>query len=145
MTRKSWLVLANGSLARFFNIEKRGTFKEILLDWHVESRKHMLDLVSDKPGRAFDSNGAGRHGLEPQTSPKEKEEIIFANILAEHLKSAFNNKEFNRLYISAGPHFLGLLREKLDKHVMEHIIEQQNKDLTHLSLKEIEQYYADAY
>src|SRR5215471_13213266 len=78
MKKDTWLIVANSSLARIYKIEKRSELKELKVLEHPESRLHNLDLVSDKPGRDFESAGIGKHALEPKTLPKKQEFITFA-------------------------------------------------------------------
>ncbi len=137
MRKERWLMIANSSLARIFKIEKRQDLKEIKILEHPQSRLHNLDLVSDKPGRDFESVGAGRHSLETKVLPKEHEFEIFAKSLADYLESARNRGEFDTLYISAGPSLLGLLRQCLHPNTLKIIEGEANKDLTQLKAQEI--------
>lgn len=38
---------------------------------HPASRAHERDLISDRPGRSFDSFGSGRHAMEEEVSLKQ--------------------------------------------------------------------------
>src|SRR5690349_2734094 len=101
--KESWLVIANSSLARIFKIEKKNQLKEIKVLEHPESRLNNSELVSDKPGRDFESIGTRRHALELKTSPKRHEFAIFAKSLADYLEKAAMQGEYIKLYIAANP------------------------------------------
>lgn len=137
MKKEKWLVVANSSLARVFKMENRHSLVEIAVLEHPESRLKNLDIVSDKPGRDFESAGVSRHGYEYGVTPKQHEFAVFAKELAEFLETARNNGEFEHLYIAAGPVLLGLLRQSLHPSTIKLINGETDKDITHLKPNEI--------
>ena len=137
MKKNSWLLVANSSLARVFKVQSPQSLIEIQVLEHPESRLHNLDLVSDKPGRGFESVGTQRHGLESGTTPKQDEFLIFARRLADYLKTAHQKGDYESLYIAAGPTLLGLLRQTLDPSVTKTINSELDKDMTHLRPEEM--------
>jgi protein required for attachment to host cells len=137
MKKDCWLVVANSSIARIFKIEKRHELKEIQTLEHPESRLHNLDLVSDKPGRDFESAGIGRHALEPKVLPKRHEFAVFAKSLADYLEDARNQGEFDTLYVAANPSLLGLLRQALHPNTVKLIKGEIDKDMTQMKSQDI--------
>lgn len=137
MKKENWLLVANSSIAHLFKIETIKEFKEIKVMEHPESRLHNIDLVSDKPGTDFESVGTARHALEPKTLPKDQEFNLFAKSIAEHLEQAFNNQEFESLYIAASPSMLGLLRQTLHSNVIKSIKGEVDKDFTQMKSHEL--------
>lgn len=137
MKKGSWLLIANSSSARLFKIQTKHELEEIRNFEHPESRLHNLDLVSDKPGRDFESVGRARHAIEPVTMPKQVEFELFAKRLADYLQEAHHKKEFEDLYIAASPAFLGLLRQELSSTVTRSIKGTVDKDMTHIKSSEI--------
>jgi protein required for attachment to host cells len=137
MKKNSWLLVANSSLARIYKIEKQQSLIELEVLQHPESRLHNRDLVSDKPGRDFESVGSARHSIEPHTTPKEHEFNLFAKHLALYLETAQNKREFERLYIAASPHLLGLLRQALHPSTAKVVSGEVDKDMTHMRSDEI--------
>lgn len=133
----TWVMVANSSTARFFEVEKDGSLKEFELVEHPESRMYARDLVSDRPGRSFESATVARHAIEPTTSPKEVEFNHFAKQLTEILNSAHQEGKFKRLYIVASPHFLGLLRPLIKSSTAQALTAEIDKDMTQLSAQEI--------
>jgi protein required for attachment to host cells len=112
----TWVVVADQSAARIFDAPTAtGALEEIESYAHAEGRAHARDLKTDQPGRAFDSVGAGRHGMEPSVLPKEQEAISFARFLNAHLEDARTKNKVERLILVAPPEFLGHLRNTMDK------------------------------
>jgi protein required for attachment to host cells len=137
MKKDSWLIVANSSLARIFKFVKRRELQELQVFEHPESRLHNLDLVSDKPGRDFESAGIGRHALEPKVMPKRQEFVIFAKYLADYLEEEREKGAFDTLYIAASPSLLGLLRQSLHPNTAKLIKGEVNKDMTQMKPNEI--------
>jgi protein required for attachment to host cells len=138
MKKDSWLIVANSSLARIYKMVTRHNLKEIKVLEHPESRLHNIDLVSDKPGRDFESAvGIRRHALEPKVMPKQQEFAIFAKQLANYLEEALNHGEFETLYIAASPSLLGLLRQTLHPNIIKLIKGEVDKDMTQMKPDEI--------
>ncbi len=133
----TWIAVANSAMARIFLIEKNGNVLEIETLVHPQSRLHGRDLTSERPGRMQDSIGSSRHAMEQATSPKEVEYEIFAKNVATYLHTAHQENKFNRLYLAASPHFLGLLRQEILPAVTLTIQSELDKDITHMSPSEI--------
>lgn len=138
----TWVMVANSSVARFFEIEKNGQLKEINTLVHPGSRLHARDLTSERPGKAYESTGPVRHAIEPVTSPKEVEFEAFAHFISEHLDAAHSDKLFDRLYIAAGPHFLGLLRQAMKPNTAKALHSTIDKDMTQMTPAEIRTHLA---
>jgi protein required for attachment to host cells len=137
MKKDTWLIVANSSIARIYKIEKRHELKELKVLEHPESRLHNLDLVTDKPGRDFESAGVGKHALEPKVLPKRQEFAVFAKTLADFLENARNQGEFETLYVAASPSLLGLLRHSLHPNTAKLIKGEVDKDMTQMKPQEI--------
>jgi protein required for attachment to host cells len=140
--QKIWVVVSNSALAKIFRIEKFPKIAIVDTLEHPESRLHNVDLVSERPGRAFDKVGVGRHAYSPVTEPKQVEVEKFAKDLAKYLDAAFLKKEFSRFYLIASPSFLGLLRKEMHGQTQEAIIAEIPKDMTDHVTQEIEQQIA---
>jgi len=112
---KPWVVVADQSKARIFTVDDpAGALLDVGQLTHPEARERARELGSDRPGRSFDSAGQGRHAMGTSVAPKEQGAIRFAKQIGDHLHAACNEGRCNRLYLVAGPHFLGLLREQLE-------------------------------
>lgn len=137
-----WVVVSNSCQAKIFKIAKFPKIEIINTLEHPESRMHNVDLVSEKPGRAFDKVGVGRHAYSPVTEPKQVEVEKFAKDLGKYLNAAFKNKEFTRFYLIASPAFLGLLRKELENKTQEAIVTEIAKDMTEHVNEDIEEQIA---
>lgn len=137
MKNKSWVLVANSSQARLFSLETVSQLKELKDFVHPQSRLHEQDLVGDRPGRTNDSTGFRRHANEARTSQKDQEVEDFAKSIAGYLEKAAQNASFNRLYIAAGPEFLGILRKSLPQAITPLVYKEISKDLVQRNTAEI--------
>jgi protein required for attachment to host cells len=94
---------------------------------------------SDSPGRAFSSIDARRSAME-QADWHDIEEHRFARDVAGALESISRAKNFPVLVIAAPPRTLAELRRSLHRDVEKKIIAEIDKDLTGLSIPEIQKY-----
>lgn len=140
MTKKAWVVVANGSVARILAGSRPNDLEVLEIIEHPDARLMSRDLVSDKPGRSYDSFGAGRHAVEPPKTPKEVESERFALKLSQHLAKAHAKGAFEALYLIAAPHFLGLLRAALNPQTLKSVAQSMSKDVTFKTPSELEAY-----
>jgi protein required for attachment to host cells len=141
-----WVVVANAARARFFSVEPlnaNASLIELEDRVHPNSRLHGRDLETDSPSRVFDSQGHGRHAVEPSTDIKEQQVDAFALELSNYLEEMRNANRYGKLYIIASPHFLGLLRGHFSHGVTQLIAEAVDKDLTQHSAQEIRAHLPD--
>lgn len=99
---------------------------------HPEGRLHEQDLVSDRPGRTFDSQGTGRHAKEVEVGPKKHEAIVFAGRIAERLEAGRVRNAFDKLALIAPPEFLGLLRDALNPQLRALVLHEVDKNVSRL-------------
>jgi protein required for attachment to host cells len=132
-----WVLVANAGSARIFRLENLKKLTELESFVHPESRLHERDLVSSKPGRAFESNSHHRHAIEPQTTQKDHEFMEFARKLSSYLEEADKTTPFTHLYVIASPKFLALLRQSFHPSVIQKIVKEVSKDVVHASTSEI--------
>ena len=137
MKKDTWFLVANSSLARIYKVGHNQSLVEVEVLEHPESRLHNQDLVSDRPGRDFESSNPSRHAIEPRTWPKQHEVDTFAKILARHLEGGLTSGAYDKLYISASPNLLGLIRQALSANIIKHVAGEIDKDLTHMKPDEI--------
>lgn len=135
---KTWVLTANEAQAKLFKIVQFPKIEQIHSFEHPESRLQNHELVSSKPGRSFDRMGTNRHTYEPKSDPQSLEIEKFAKELNEYLSKALQNKEFDHLYLFAGPYFLGVFRQHLCPHVAAKIKAEVPKDLVKQEKGDIE-------
>lgn len=133
---KTWVVVADAARARVFDVEgKTKALVEIMDLSHPASLQHASDMASDAPGMSSVKGMPSKFGMEEIVSPKEEEAIRFAKQVAEALQAGL--ADYERLYLIAAPHFLGLLRKDLDQAVHAKIVKEIDKELTKHSLEDI--------
>lgn len=126
------LLVANGSRARLYRV--RGGRLELIEHLaHPASRARGADLVSDRPGRAFDdSGGAGPHrsGMEPPTDPREVEHLAFAREVARRVAIHTRRTRTAEVLLMAPPRFLGRVKAALDPGVLRRVAASVSHDYT---------------
>jgi len=140
MKKETFVVVANSSFAKLYKAINNHALTELESWEHPESRLHDQDLVSSRPGRAFDSMGPGRHAMQTPVSPKTHEFHVFAKAIAEQLDKVVAKGEVKKIYIAAPPAFLGILRQRLSNGVTQLIAGEFDKDFTMMSSDQIRNY-----
>ncbi|NEV60797.1 host attachment protein [Thiorhodococcus minor] len=128
---KTRILVANAARARVLEMSrKHGPVKEIRDLVNPDERLHGRDLISDKPGRAFDKIGSNRHPMRTATGPKEQLAVRFAKRVMGTLETDLQKQRFDRLCLVAPPHFLGLLRKQMSGALGRSVEAALTKDLT---------------
>ncbi len=136
---KTWVVVAEKSRARIFELENRRAPLNELQDFtYPEARAHERDLTSDLPGRAFDGMESSSHATGTRVGPKKQEAINFAKDLCDHLDAANGNGHFEKLIIIAAPAFLGLLRKNFSEPLKKQIVKEIDKNLVQHDVEAIQ-------
>jgi protein required for attachment to host cells len=128
----TWILVAHDAGARMF--ESRGPGKGLNLVEtieHPEGRLRDRDIVSDRPGRSFrkDSGDPRRASMSRSEGPHDRAVADFARALADKLKHARVENQYERLVLVAPPRFLGLLRSSLDGPTAQLVVGSIDKDL----------------
>jgi protein required for attachment to host cells len=141
----TWILVADSARARLFFNDGPGKGVKSVSD-HVFQHPTPpgREIMSDRPGRTFDSVGGGRHAKEPRTDPRKVEKRSFAHELAAMLDDGLKQGKFERLVLVAPPGELGLLRAELSEAVQKRVSAELNKDLTGLTPSEIPDHLGDA-
>lgn len=136
--RTAWIVVADSSRGYIFS-RKNDSFTKVKELSHDEARKHGKDLVTDRSGRAFNSQGKGQHAMTPEADPKEHEAQVFSSQLADEIEKGRNANLFEDLVLVAPPALLGYLRKTLRTPTSRLVRREINKDLANLKLSEIKE------
>jgi protein required for attachment to host cells len=135
---KDWIAVADKNRCRIFEQANRnGPLEEIVDLVAPATRLKNQDINSDRPGRAFDSAGQGRHAMGSSVEPVEQEAIRFAKEVAVKLDSGRQQNSFGRLYVIAEPRFLGYLRQNYTRSLKDTIAAEIDKDWTTQSAEQI--------
>ena len=134
----TWILVADGSQARLFCNDGPGRgvaplSDDLLTGCNLAGR----EIMSDRPGRTFDSVGQGRHAKEPRTDPREVEKRRFAHTLAAMLEDGLKQGRFDCLVLVAPPKALGQLRDQLSKSLRDRVSAELAKDLMQTPLHEL--------
>ncbi len=134
----TWILIADGATARVISFDDKehalGSVDDILLEGN---RLPDHDLVADRPGRAFDRVGGGRHGMEPRTDPQRIEHQRFAREIIAALELARQKNRYDRLILVAPPKMMGDLRGMLPPAVAETVSGEVTKDLTKIPIHDL--------
>ena len=134
----TWVLIADSSRARILSTKSR--LEDLApVDDKVFRNSHprLRDILSDRPGRTFDSVGAGRHAMAYSSDARREDERAFAIRLGAALQESLRSNAFDQLVVVAPPKMLGDLREKLPADVRKIIKAEVAKDLTHVPNPEI--------
>jgi protein required for attachment to host cells len=125
------LIVANASRARLFRVHG-GILLPLEALAHPASRAKVADLVSDRPGRAFDDSSGGprRAGMEPHTDPHEVELLAFARQVARRAAIHARRGHYPEVLLVAPPRFLGRVKLALDPGVAKRIVASVSHDYT---------------
>lgn len=133
-----WILCANGARATIYSVDSDSASPvEVASLEHPEVRSKEMDLVTDRPGRAFDSFGAGRHAMAYGVGPKATEEIRFAREVVDRLEQGRVGHAFDRLVVVAAPTFLGHLRDSMSAPLAAVVSLEIDKDYTALRPDEL--------
>jgi protein required for attachment to host cells len=139
MNTTTWLLAANRSRARLFEVPRDGEEPVEIADFaHPQGRMHRRDLVTDGPGRFYGKGERDQgHSAGTEDDWPAHETQKFAEQIRDYLDHARTQDRFSELWIVAAPAFLGVLREKLTKGVERDVTLDIDKDWTTDSPRDI--------
>jgi protein required for attachment to host cells len=135
---RTYIVAGDSAEVRVFLSERRfGEWTEVTTLDNPDARVRERDRVTDRPGRAFDSFGKGRHAMATGESAQQHDTNQFAHSVGEFLNKGIVSGDFDSLVLIADPKFLGFLRKSLsaasaDSTVLEIPINPRGYDLKKL-------------
>lgn len=133
-----WIVVADGGMARVLGVtgDRRGlsVLREMT---SVDAHRRAHDLVTDRPGRSFESASTTRHGITPRTDPHDAARERFIAQLAAMLVEDNRARQFDELILIVAQGLSSPLREAMDSATRARVRETLLKDLTKAPLAEI--------
>lgn len=135
-----WILVCDGAKAQI--LRNDGDARKIHLvtvEILTESHPPAHELGADRPGRVHQSQGASRSASE-QTDFHDAGEHTFIGRTVETLDALVRAHKVASLVVVAPPRALGVLRKHLTPALNGIITDQINKDLTQLSVEDIEQH-----
>lgn len=128
--KKTWVVVAENSRARIFAMDAINLPLRELEDLtNPEGRLQQRELVSDRPGRTFNSQGTGRHSKQAPLDKNRQFSMEFARTLSQSIEDGRMQGKFDWLVLIAPPKFLGALRQQLDKKTHRLITKEIHKNI----------------
>jgi protein required for attachment to host cells len=131
-TKTTWILVAHRAGAVLY--QSHGPGVPLACIEQIRNPRGRLkagELDADKPGRAFDRYGGGRHAYSRQQSGPDHVDAAFAVQLAERLEHARIESSFERLILIAPAKMLGKLREALAEPLRGMVVASLAKDLGH--------------
>lgn len=130
----AWVLVADRARARLFSTAwpPNGACVEVedLID--DEAMLHDRDTGSDVPG-AFVSGAGARHRSVPATDFHHRTAERFARRIVERLEDGRRRDQFGQLVLVAPALMLGVLREELSPPLAKLVVEELDRDYTHLT------------
>ena len=128
--KKTWILVAHRTGAALY--ESRGPGAPLTPLEEMENpagRLKSSEIESDRPGRAYDRMGGGRHAMSSEQSPAEHIEQVFASQLIDRLERGRLDHAFDRLVMVASPKLLGKLNHALPAPLRALVLGTLAKDL----------------
>jgi protein required for attachment to host cells len=137
--RMQWILVANGSLARFFSRNGVGDPLVALetIDY-PEGRLKDGELERDRQGHERSDNSSAAVHFEPHTSTRRKVMHQFARELAARLEEGLVDGEYDGLWLTASNPFLGELKAALSRAVANRVQWTHDADFTGLDVSALE-------
>ena len=127
---RTWVLIADGGHAKVLETQGAGSGLEAQADMVMSAdlpRTH--DILTDRAGRSFESQGHTRHAKAIPTDPHRELKRAFAKKIGKVLESKLAEGRFDRLVVIAPPSALGDLREALPKKVRAKVAGEVAQDL----------------
>jgi protein required for attachment to host cells len=143
-SERTWIVIADGAHARVLQFTPEKPSLEAVKDiaFHIDlPATH--DLVSDRPGRVFESHGYASHAAAPRSDPHRELKRSLAHKIADALQTSLADQRYEKLILVAPPTTLGDLREALAAGVRACVTAELAKDLVKIPAHELHSHLAD--
>ena len=127
---KLCIVIADGGHARFVRPAEDNGLHAFEAADSATLHKHTSDLVSDRPGRSFESGSPTRHAFTSRTDPHAQEKVRFTKAVAEMINESSAADDFNELVIVAPSTVLAELQDDLNLPTKAKLLGVLAKDLT---------------
>jgi protein required for attachment to host cells len=129
--QKLCFVIADGGHARFVRPASDNALHTFEAVDSVTLHKRDHDLVSDRPGRSFESGAVARHAYTPRTDPQEMAKDQFTHEVARMVNATSAADEFHEFVVVAPSHVLSELTDALDAATKAKLLGSLAKDLVH--------------
>jgi protein required for attachment to host cells len=143
-TAKRWIVVADGRHARLYEQLRPGAALSQIesLDLTAEDEKEAAQR--DRPPRAHDRFGEGRHAMDKGVSLHEEAEARFLARVTNHLEAQRSADKFDEIILIAPPRALGILRTSLSHALKEAVKGSMDLDLINETPEQLRTRLSDA-
>jgi protein required for attachment to host cells len=129
-----WILFANRAGAHIFEREDLDQkWTPVKQFKNPKGKLPNRELDSDRPGKSFASSVGGKAiGGHQYGNRKDSHEVAterFTKELAVYLSKEALKKRYNGIFLVAEPHFLGILRKRLDKKTRDKVLTSIPKDV----------------
>lgn len=128
--KNTWALLADGGNATIIKNLTLQSFDGIIN--RETTHPDISDIMSDRAGRTFSSNGSGRSAMELHSDPVRENEIAFAKELLAELDQYYRDDQLQQLIVIAAPRTLGDIRQHMPAELKDIVVFESDKNLTHL-------------
>jgi protein required for attachment to host cells len=143
-SERTWVVIADGAHAKVLQFTPEKPRLEAVKDIAFKiDLPPTHDIVSDRPGRVFESHGHASHAKAPRSDPHRELKRNLAHKIADALQASLADKRYDKLILVAPPVTLGDLREALAKGVRACVTAELAQDLVKLPASELQGHLAD--
>jgi protein required for attachment to host cells len=135
---RTLVVITDGAKAVFYRNDGPGKGLTALDEFKMTNdAPPTREIMSDRPGRSFNSVGQGRSGMEPRTDAHDLEETKFAHGVLSQIEAAMSRNVADKLVLVAAPRTLGEMRKAMPKSLANHLTATLDKDLTKTPASEL--------
>lgn len=144
--RRRWILVTNRSSARIFEQDPT-THRLTLVEQleHPDQGRLLLEEINKgRPKASALSDvppGVLRFAKSVETSNANDEAKRFAKVIDHALKEGRRKKQFDELVVVAEPSYLGLLLGRLDRGILNLVVEKVHKDLAAFSDAQVKRYF----
>lgn len=139
---KTWILAGDSSRVRIFEASSPKLHLQEIADFaNPQGRGTNRDLRTDSYGHYSGTvERAQGETAEPRIDAITHEVEMFSKEVGKYLDKARTEHRYNKLRLIAPPKFLGMIRQNLGKEAQKLVDEELVKDVSRLSVREIEEY-----
>ncbi len=142
VTQNACFVIADGAHARFVKFSDVKALHTVEALDSATAHKRTQDLVTDRPGRSFESGNPTRHGYTPRHDPHELERHKFGQLVGTLLRDGSVPGGFDELVLVAPADVLKEIIGALDTATEQKVVGTLDKDLTKVPDHELQPHLA---
>jgi protein required for attachment to host cells len=143
-TKTTWILVAHRAGAVIYASHGRGLpLARVVEIENPDGRLKASDIETDRPGRAFDRVGGGRHSMSLEDGVPVQLARAFVQQLVERLERGRMEHAFGALALIAPPKLLGRLRAALPDSLRALLVAALAKDLMRSDADGVREHLSD--